>query len=61
MVGIDRNRLGGGEEKGGRGSNGFGVGFEFGRIVVKWRKWVEWSGVEWSVRVNAPRTTTGCN
>ena len=37
--------LGGGEEKGGIDSNRFGVGFGFGRRGVKWREWVEWSGV----------------
>ena len=47
VVVIGRHRLGGGEEKGGRGSNGFGfgVGFVFGRRGVEWSKWVKWSGV----------------
>ena len=56
MVGTGRNRLGGGKEKGDRGSNGFtiGVGVGFGRRGVEWSKWVEWSGVEMSGGVNAP-------
>ena len=41
---IGRHRLVGGEEKGGRVSNGFG--FEIRRIGFKWSKWVKWSGVE---------------
>ena len=56
VVGTGRNRLGGGKEKGGRGSYGFtfGVGVGFGRIGVEWSKWVEWSGVELIISVNAP-------
>ena len=48
-----RHRLGWGKEKGGRGSDGFIFGFG-------WRR-VDWSGVEWSGRVNTPRTTMGQN
>ena len=55
VVGTGWNRLGEGKEKGGgnRCSNGFRVGLGFGR------RGVERSGVEWRVRVNAPRSTTG--
>ena len=52
MVGTGRHRLGGVEEKGGRGRDGFGVGVGvgvgFGRRGVDWSKWVEWSGLEQS-------------
>ena len=58
VVGTGRHRLGGGEEKGGRGSYGFGVGFRVGRRGVEWSEWVKWSRVEWSGRVNVPRMTT---
>ena len=58
VVGTGRHRLGGGEEKGGRGSNIFLVRFRFGRRGVEGSNWVEWSGVEWSGRVNAPRMKT---
>ena len=61
VVGTGRYRLGGGEEKGVRESDGSGVGFIFGRRGVKWSEWVEWSGLEWTGRVNIPRTTTGQN
>ena len=61
MVETGRNILGRGKEKGGRGSNGFGVGFGFEWRGVEWSEWVEWSGVEWSVIVNAPRMPTGRN
>ena len=56
-----RNIIGGGKEKGSRGSNGFGVRFGFGWRGVEWSEWVEQSGVEWSGIVNAPRITTGRN
>ena len=65
VLGTGRHRLVGGEEKGdgggSRGSNGFRVGIGFGRRGVKWGNQFEWSGVEWSGRVNAPRLTTGWN
>ena len=60
-MGTGWNRMGGNEEKGGRGSGGFGVGFGFGQRIVEWSKWVEWSKVEWSGRLNEPRTTIGRN
>ena len=44
VVETGQHRIGGGEEKNGRGSNGFGFGFGFGFG----RRGVEWSGVEWS-------------
>ena len=50
--------LEGAKKKGGRGNYGFRVGFGVGRRGVKWSEWVEWSGVEWSGRVNVPITTT---
>ena len=53
--------LRGGKEKGGRGSDGFGVGFGFGRRGVEWSEWVDWSGVKWIIRVNDPRITMVCN
>ena len=48
VVATGRHRLGGGEEKGGRGSDRFGVGFGFGFGPggVEWSKWFEWSGAE---------------
>ena len=61
VVGTGRHRLVGGEEKGGRGNGGLGVGVGFGRSGVKWSKWVEQSGVEWGGRVNPPRMTEGRN
>ena len=50
VMGTCQHRLGGGKEKGFRGSYGsrFGVGFGFRRRGVEWSEWVEWSGVEWS-------------
>ena len=57
VVGTGRHRIGGGEEKGVRGSKGFGFGLGFGFG----RRGVEWSGVEWRGRVNNPRMTTGQN
>ena len=48
VTGIDRHRLGWGEEKGGRGSDGFRVGFGFWWRGVEWSEWVEWIRVEWS-------------
>ena len=61
VVVTGRHRLGGGEEKSGRGNNrvGVGVGFGFRRSVVKCSNWVKWSGLEWGRRVNPPRMTTG--
>ena len=63
VVVTGRHRIVGGEEKGGRGKNGFGfrVGFRFRRRGVEWRKWVKWSRVEWRRIVNAPRMTKGQN
>ena len=61
VVGTGRHRPVGVEEKGGRGSVGFGGGFGFRRRGVEWSKWVEWSGVEWGGRVNLLILTTGCN
>ena len=48
MLATGWHRLGGGKEKGGRGSNGFvfGIRFGFGRRGVNWSEWVEWSGVD---------------
>ena len=65
VAGTGQHRLGGGEEKGDRGSDGFGVGvgfrFGFGQRGVKWSEWVEWSGVEWGGRAKPPSVTTGRN
>ena len=66
VVGAGWHQLGGGIEKGGRCSNGFGiiVGLGLGRKSgrrggVEGSEQVEWSGVEWGGRLTPPRRTTG--